>query len=393
MLHSLEMSPSLVHDISTALGHGATKRSSVERSRKLSSDGSATGASTKTNGSYLTNESNINGTLDPIKNLPALTNGASQPDGIAHRENGHLHRESGTGTLTDPSKSTIVDIDSNRLDRKPRKLSVRDDGFFAEIPSQESVAFLGGSTNITLDAGPEGDHLPKQSTSSGIFGRWTAPSTEEGEEQQPTTTTTEEGANVPAKPAEPIMPAEPLSRPHRTSSPPAFQVSTIPNLATPQPGRLQHRNTLEVPTVPRASMSQPRASRETTRTTDEVYASGRFSPTPNTPTRRRGSASLVRRVTRSAHSDVHLDEAPPTDEAEKWAEMIRQKRESKRRRQDFDDDRVVMGTKVDQNHVNYVTAYNMLTGIRFTVSRTNAKLDRDLQEVDFDAKHKFSFDM
>jgi len=90
---------------------------------------------------------------------------------------------------------------------------------------------------------------------------------------------------------------------------------------------------------------------------------------------------------------LHLDEVPQSDEAEKWAEIIRQKRESKRRRQDYDDDRVVMGTKVDQNHVNYVIAYNMLTGIRFTVSRTNAKLDRDLEEADFDAKHKFSFDM
>jgi 1-phosphatidylinositol-4-phosphate 5-kinase len=53
----------------------------------------------------------------------------------------------------------------------------------------------------------------------------------------------------------------------------------------------------------------------------------------------------------------------------------------------------MVGTKVDQNHVNWVTAYNMLTGIRFTVSRTNAKLDRDLTDADFDARHKFSFDI
>ena len=37
--------------------------------------------------------------------------------------------------------------------------------------------------------------------------------------------------------------------------------------------------------------------------------------------------------------------------------------------------------------------YDMLTGIRFTVSRTNAKLDRDLTEADFCAKNKMSFDM
>lgn len=52
-----------------------------------------------------------------------------------------------------------------------------------------------------------------------------------------------------------------------------------------------------------------------------------------------------------------------------------------------------MGTKVDEGHVNYVTAYNMLTGIRFTVSRTNAKLDRELTDADFQAKHKMSFDI
>lgn len=103
--------------------------------------------------------------------------------------------------------------------------------------------------------------------------------------------------------------------------------------------------------------------------------------------------SLVRRTTRSMQSDMHLEE--PTDEdAARWAEHIRQKRASKRKRKDDeDDDRVVVGTKVDQNHVNWVTAYNMLTGIRFTVSRTNAKMDRPLTDADFDARHKFSFDM
>lgn len=104
--------------------------------------------------------------------------------------------------------------------------------------------------------------------------------------------------------------------------------------------------------------------------------------------------TLGRRTTRSIHSDMHLDEIPQDDDALRWSEAIRQKRASKRRRkEEEDDDRVVVGTKVDQNHVNWVTAYNMLTGIRFTVSRTNAKLDRPLTDADFHAKHKFSFDM
>jgi 1-phosphatidylinositol-4-phosphate 5-kinase len=88
-----------------------------------------------------------------------------------------------------------------------------------------------------------------------------------------------------------------------------------------------------------------------------------------------------------------VDEALPDEDAARRAEAIKQKRASRRRREEEDDDRVIVGTKVDQNHVNYVTAYNMLTGIRFTVSRINAKMDRELTAADFDAKHKFSFDM
>jgi 1-phosphatidylinositol-4-phosphate 5-kinase len=100
----------------------------------------------------------------------------------------------------------------------------------------------------------------------------------------------------------------------------------------------------------------------------------------------------MRRGTKTTQSDINLDEAQTDEEAARWAEAIKQKR-ARRRRDDEDDERVIVGTKVDQNHVNYVTAYNMLTGIRFTVSRINAKMDRELTPADFDAKHKFSFDM
>jgi 1-phosphatidylinositol-4-phosphate 5-kinase len=172
--------------------------------------------------------------------------------------------------------------------------------------------------------------------------------------------------------------------PYRVSSPPAFNHTTP---AASQPYRLQHRHTLEVPKV-----STSRARDLQNSTDDVATATGRFSP--QTPTRRRGSMSLARRATRSIHSDMHLEEPPQDDDAVRWAEHIRQKRASKRKRkEDEDDDRVVVGTKVDQNHVNWVTAYNMLTGIRFCVSRTNAKMDRDLTDADFVAKHKFSFDI
>jgi 1-phosphatidylinositol-4-phosphate 5-kinase len=87
-----------------------------------------------------------------------------------------------------------------------------------------------------------------------------------------------------------------------------------------------------------------------------------------------------------------LDEFTQDEDAARWAEIIKAKR-AKKQREDIDDERVVVGTKVDEHHVNYVTAYNMLTGIRFCVSRCNAKLDRELEPSDFVAKHKFSFDI
>jgi 1-phosphatidylinositol-4-phosphate 5-kinase len=34
-----------------------------------------------------------------------------------------------------------------------------------------------------------------------------------------------------------------------------------------------------------------------------------------------------------------------------------------------------------------------LTGIRVSVSRTNAKLDREISDADFDVKQKSTFDM
>ncbi|KAF2278530.1 SAICAR synthase-like protein [Westerdykella ornata] len=175
---------------------------------------------------------------------------------------------------------------------------------------------------------------------------------------------------------------------YRVSSPAAFNHNNpAPNQ---HPYRLQQRHTLEVPKI---SSSRPREYHSSSTSTDDVaIASGRFSP--NTPTRRRGSMSLVRRATRSINSDMHLEEVPQDEDAVRWAEHIKQKRASKRkRREDEDDDNVIVGTKVDQNHVNFVMAYNMLTGIRFCVSRTNAKMNRELTDADFDAKHKFSFDI
>lgn len=93
-------------------------------------------------------------------------------------------------------------------------------------------------------------------------------------------------------------------------------------------------------------------------------------------------------------SEAPRDEVVPDEDAQRWAEAYRQKRASKRKRKvDEDEDRVLVGTKVDESHANWVTAYNMLTGIRVSVSRTNAKLDRELNDADFQVKQKSTFDM
>lgn len=176
--------------------------------------------------------------------------------------------------------------------------------------------------------------------------------------------------------------------PHRFSSPPVFEPNPSvsgPSQSAPVPG-IKYRHTLEVPKI-----SSARGSRDGI---DTAYSSGRFSPTIAASGGRRASLSLGRRNTRSLHSDAPRDEIVPDEDAMRWAEAYRQKRASKRRKREIeDDDRVLVGTKVDESHANWVTAYNMLTGIRVSVSRTNAKLLRPLTDEDFDVKQKSTFDM
>lgn len=172
------------------------------------------------------------------------------------------------------------------------------------------------------------------------------------------------------------------SQPHRYSSPPA--PSDFEPTLPASPSRNSNKSALQVP------RSAARRSRDYSLEENRAYSTGRADGSHF----RRSSLSLVRRATRTSVADLHPDESLTDEDAARWAEAIKQKRAArKKRREEEDDDRVIVGTKVDQNHVNWVTAYNMLTGIRFVVSRNNAKMDRELTPADFDAKHKFSFDM
>ena len=181
--------------------------------------------------------------------------------------------------------------------------------------------------------------------------------------------------------------SSPANLPTSTATPAASSTSSL----HAGPVRLQHRHTLQVPRLSTTSTSRDFSLPTTSISTDVV---GETEKSPGTYGTARVSTSLGRRPTRSIHSEQYADEITQDDDMARWTETIRQKRASRRqRKEEEEDDRVVVGTKVDMNHVNWVTAYNMLTGIRFTVSRTNAKIDRDLTDADFDAKHKFSFDM
>ncbi|KAI4922343.1 hypothetical protein J4E90_000772 [Alternaria incomplexa] len=274
------------------------------------------------------------------------------------------------GDYMDADSSNTKSLDTQR---QSSERPSRDDGYFASIHSSKTKDRLCGSTtHVELGQMDAQDGTKEASRDFYVphVGAVSHPPTSPSPQPQP-----DEGTSSLQVP----------SQAHRVSSPPAFNHNN-PS-PSQQPHRLQQRHTLEVPKLQTSRAREPQNN-----TDDVISASGRFSP--STPHKRRGSMSLVRRTTRSVNSDMHLDEVPQDDEAARWAEHIRQKRASKRKRkEDEDEDRVVVGTKVDQNHVNWVTAYNMLTGIRFTVSRTNAKMDRDLTDADFDAKHKFSFDI
>ncbi|CAG8491961.1 7865_t:CDS:10 [Paraglomus occultum] len=104
-----------------------------------------------------------------------------------------------------------------------------------------------------------------------------------------------------------------------------------------------------------------------------------------------------RRNTYSADLADHIrgSISPSENETQKWSEQAKKQRRTSRRRKDKDEDtdRVVIGTRIDEDHVNYVLMYNMLTGIRVGVSRCNAKPQRPLTDVDFTAAHKLAFDI
>ena len=146
---------------------------------------------------------------------------------------------------------------------------------------------------------------------------------------------------------------------------------------------------------------------------------GLLHPPPNKPSRRNtisaaSSPQHMHKPTRmmTMHSIPHgsLDGefGGLVSDIEKEAEQIRRERLSKRVKAEADAERVLtrinslsrqkgdqplVGNVIGEGHANYIMMYNMLTGIRVSVSRCQAKIRRPLTDEDFAACHKYSFDM
>lgn len=297
-----------------------------------------------------------------------------------HSKDGSMH-SLGNASARDPRDTTPRPSTTLDRDIARKSLDAGAGSATASVSSQQPMGTMSLSSR-SLNGKPtvNGDHHPRPSVdqlalSDGVGNNASAPpQTEDAGRLSPET-----GRLSPSTISAHRYSLSGIDGPSNSGNPPPLQQQQ--QQSQQDQTSLRHRHTLQVP----RSASARRSSE------DAAYSSGRLSPTAGI---RRTSLSLARRTTRTNHSNSFPNEANPDEETSRYAEAIKQRRASrKRRRDDDDDEHVIVGTKVDQNHVNWVTAYNMLTGIRFTVSRINAKMDRELTMADFEAKHKFSFDM
>ncbi|KAG0271713.1 Phosphatidylinositol-4-phosphate 5-kinase [Linnemannia exigua] len=91
--------------------------------------------------------------------------------------------------------------------------------------------------------------------------------------------------------------------------------------------------------------------------------------------------------------EMEMDEVEDARRSRMDALKKSSSRRMSKRKKDDNDDRVMIGTPIGEDHVNYVLMYNMLTGIRVSVSRCQAKLQRPLVDEDFTSAHKLAFDI
>ncbi|EER37449.1 phosphatidylinositol-4-phosphate 5-kinase its3 [Histoplasma capsulatum H143] len=283
---------------------------------------------------------------------------ATEPPREKERENDILTSTSNDGLMNSPADHTQSDLELNGTVVIPHPQT----NGISSKPSSTSPEPLVNGHQLASDNAPSTESIPPSSLPPRLDGALLS------------------------------RPQETPSQPSHRHSSPSAPIRADKDIPIPPVSPRSQRHTLQVPKFHNGRKNSRDLSPLHVDPSEDTVSSGDRLASPSGL--RRASLSLARRTTRSLNSDIHPDELPPEEDAARWAEMIKQRRASKRRRkEEEDDDRVIVGTKVDQNHVNWVTAYNMLTGIRFTVSRTNAKMDRELTDADFETKHKFSFDI
>lgn len=312
---------------------------------------------------------NSNGTRPT--SMGSITNGVPTSDGEtkrdlkgnSHAANGGLKHVVESNPIATAKDRNGASVNNDAGARNPKTSSE-----IADLPNSHSASLMDATSPISK--------LPESSSNGDVHANKART------------------ASITPNPQTTELVPPPKSSPHRFSSPPAYQPGNAPLNSSPSghllppgpPPTLKQRHTLEA--------NKPAVGRTSKDGLDTAHATGRFSPTVAGSSNRRTSMNLGRKNTRSAVMDTPRDEVAPDEDALRWAEAYRQKRASKRRRKvEEDDERVLVGTEVDETHANWVTAYNMLTGIRVSVSRTNAKLDRELTDADFAAKQKSTFDI
>ncbi|KAF8556863.1 SAICAR synthase-like protein [Imleria badia] len=133
---------------------------------------------------------------------------------------------------------------------------------------------------------------------------------------------------------------------------------------------------------------------------------------PLHPARRNTTGGHIRPVRSAPQAGHGYDvDTDIEDDIQLQAEQIRRERKRAKQQKDAeealtrtssrrrgslgreDENKVLVGNLIGEDHVNYVMMYNMLTGIRIAVSRCQAKIKRPLTDQDFTARHKYSFDI
>lgn len=94
----------------------------------------------------------------------------------------------------------------------------------------------------------------------------------------------------------------------------------------------------------------------------------------------------------SANSIPHVSRNSTSLEITRMRNSVLSKKGRKKRLDSVEDDKVLVGNKISEGHVNFVLAYNMLTGIRVAVSRCSGVMEK-LSDKDFESTKKLTFNL